>query len=459
MSRAKIEYDDYKVKAFLDANIILEGQRLTDLPWDEIDSDGPIIALITPTAMKEVDSKKQDGRIGKRAREFNRLIASVAAGGPPIIIRESKPRVELALSRAARIPWDQLDDLDPTDGDSCIVAEALHAKEMNLDGKMIVSHDIKPIAFASAYDLDTLHVSDKWLRPPEPSPHDKEIQRLKARVSEFEAKEPTFNITIEIIDPEPVPVVRIMDLTDTERAQIESKIVANNPQINQGRGLSTRLGYDSSYEDRYKTYRRQVPIFMENYAQRLERLFNQVRFIIRVENVGKVQAENLVLEVTTSSGWLHDRFVWVSPGGPTCPQPRADYLSLGPSRFPISPALSVLGRHEFGFKDKPDWGPSFSVTCQDFRHEETWAYEAILGIDPRLTEPTITVAATAGNFRGKERKQMIVQRRLETLHISQVIDLDSLRFARPTPIDDLLNQRDLDEFFDWKAFSVDDGGE
>ena len=124
MTLAEIEYDNYKVKAFLDTNIILEGRPLPELPWEEIDIAGPILALITPTAIREIDSKKQDGRIGKRAREFNRMIASVAAGGPPIVIRESAPRVDLALSRALRIPWDKHDDLDPDDGDSLDLAPA-----------------------------------------------------------------------------------------------------------------------------------------------------------------------------------------------------------------------------------------------------------------------------------------------------------------------------------------------
>ena len=49
MPRAEIKYDDFKVKAFLDANIILECRPLTELPWREIDAEGPIIVLITPT--------------------------------------------------------------------------------------------------------------------------------------------------------------------------------------------------------------------------------------------------------------------------------------------------------------------------------------------------------------------------------------------------------------------------
>jgi len=236
VARAEIKYDDYKVKAFLDTNIILEGRPLAELPWQEIDADGPILALVTPTAIKEIDSKKQDGRIGKRAREFNRLIASVAAGGPPVVIRESAPHVELALSRAVRIPWDQHDDLDPDDGDSCIVAEVLHAKDMSAAGKLIVSHDIKPIAFASNYDVPTLHVSESWLRQPEPHPKDREVQKLKHQLTQYQVAEPTFEISIDVIEAEPVELVRIEDLSDAECATIHSRIHDLNPPEDQARG-------------------------------------------------------------------------------------------------------------------------------------------------------------------------------------------------------------------------------
>ena len=174
----KIAYDEYIIKAFLDTNVLLECKPLSDLPWEEVHADGPIIALVTPTAMKEIDSKKKDGRIGKRAREFNRLIGPVAKGGSPVIIRDSNPRVELALSRCSHIPWSSFVELDQSDGDSCIVAEILCAKDMTSAGKILLSHDIKPIALSVGYEIDVLHVSDDWLRPTEPSPHQKENQKL-----------------------------------------------------------------------------------------------------------------------------------------------------------------------------------------------------------------------------------------------------------------------------------------
>lgn len=458
MARADIKYDYYKVKAFLDTNIILECRPLAELPWEEIDSNGPILALMTPTAIKEIDSKKQDGRIGKRAREFNRLIASVAAGGPPIVIRDSAPRVELALSRAVRIPWDQHDDLDPSDGDSCIVAEVLHAKDMGAAGKLIVSHDIKPIAFASNYDVPTLHVSDSWLRHPEPHPKDREIQKLTQRLVQYQMAEPAFEIGLELIDADPVALVRIEDLTDAERSMIESRIQDLNPPQDQARntyGILPGIGnYDHSYGERFKAYRKRVPVFMANYAQRLERLFNQARFRLKVVNTSNVQAENLLVEVGVTYGWLHDRFVFVSPQGPMKPTPReTPIIPMTNLRSMIPPRV---GRHEFEYKEAPNCGRAFSVTCADFRHRQEYVFEGVVSFDARAVDTTeISVGVTASNFRGTADDVKAIERKIETLHVSKLIDLNALKITVPVPMQTLLDEQDYGAI-DWKALDEGD---
>lgn len=463
MPRTKIRYDDYKVKAFLDTNIILEGRPLAELPWEEIDAEGPIIALLTPTAIKEVDSKKQDGRIGKRAREFNKLIAPVAAGGPPIVIRESGPRVELALAYAVRIPWDQHDDLDPDDGDSCIVAEALHASDISPAGKLLVSQDIKPISFAANYDLETVHVAENWLRQMEPGPADKEVQRLKSKLAEYEANEPQFDIMVEMSDGEPVVVVRIHDLAEGERSSLERKILNDNPSQNQARGaysFSVLGDYDDTYDDRYDAYRKRVPIYVGTYEQRLERMFNQARIKLKISNTGKVQAENLLVEVNVSSGWLHDRYVWVSPGGPAVPKPRHDRLAYISSLVrDISTMPDRVGRHEVAFKDAPRWRSWFSATCQDFRHGQEWSFEGVVGFDARAPDAKIIVTVTASNYRGKAQKVKQIERKLGSVHISKLINVETLRFAAQTPIDEVIRRKDCRDAIDWKAFPVDEDDE
>src|SRR5438477_194803 len=176
----------FNTYVFLDTNIILEGNPLIDLPWSDVDSVGPILVLLTPTVLAEVDSKKRDGRLGTRARDFNRLIGPVASTGQPVALRSEPPVVMLALAVCERIPWDKYDDLSSDDADSRVIAEVLHARGVPLGQRVVVSHDIKPISMATRHGLKTLHVSDNWIRPPEPSRSDKEVQRLKAQLAELQ---------------------------------------------------------------------------------------------------------------------------------------------------------------------------------------------------------------------------------------------------------------------------------
>jgi hypothetical protein len=276
---------DYKVAAFLDTNIMLECRQLAELPWEEIDAEGPILALVTPTTRAEIDKKKQDGRVGKTARAFNRLIGPLATGRPPIVIREARPRVELALARAGRIPWDAHDGLDREQPDARIVAEAIHAVLDESTLRIVVSHDINPLALATAHGLSALHVTDAWLRPPEPSPADKEIQRLKDRLRALEATEPKLRIKITAPTESPVNVFRVEDLPYGDRRAIERRILAHRQRRDFSDPAYLLRGEVQEPPDSYR--REKLPAYLDRYAWHIERMFNQVRFGVEVENTNE----------------------------------------------------------------------------------------------------------------------------------------------------------------------------
>lgn len=457
MPSINVEYDAFKIKAFIDANIVLEGRDLKDLPWQEIDSEGPIIVLITPTAIKEIDSKKHDGRIGRHARECNRIIASVLESGTPFVIREAAPRVELALAYSVRIPWVDYDILDPNEGDACIVAEALNAVGMSDDGKVLVSQDIKPLAFAKNFGLNTKHVSETWLRPKEPSPSEKEIQRLKSKLTMYETKEPSVSVKIDIIDNEPIQTFRIRPLTSIERSSIETKIIRNNPRKTQSIQHpipSAFPVYDHEYDREFDNYVKKIPIYVKDYENRMARLFNQARYKVSVLNDGTVPAENLLIELSVSSGWFNDRFVWESPNGPRAPSPRNNRLQsyISGIRAPIFP--KPTGRHDFAFRVKPNCSAKVSATCEDFRQNQIWTLEGIIGIDSYYPETIITVSLTASNLIGTQVISRVVLRENKDVHISEVIDQNQLKTLIPVPFQRNLQDRNFHNLIDWDAFAV-----
>lgn len=194
---------------------------------------------------------------------------------------------------------------------------------------------------------------------------------------------------------------------------------------------------------------------MENYAQRLERLFNQARFRLKVSNISKVHAENLLVEVSISNGWLHDRFVYVSPEGPVKPSPRDELFFSTHNLQSMMP--QHVGRHEFEYKETPSYGLSFSVMCEDFRHRQEYVFEGVVSMDARAAETAeISVAVTASNFRGTTEGTKVIERMVQACHVSKLIDLNTLKVTAPVPMQELLDNGDY-EAIDWKA--LDDGDE
>lgn len=446
MTQKSPDFDSYKVIAFLDANVILEGRPLAELPWQEVDPEGPVLLLLTPTAMKQIDVHKRDGRVGKIARAFNQTVSTVATGGRPVMIREDAPRVMLGLSTAERIDWDQYQDLDPNDSDHRIVAEVIHARGLGDAVKVVVSHDINPLAVATGRGLRTLRITDAWLRPAEPGPAEKEIQRLTQRLRQYEATEPSLEISIAAAGA-PLRVFRIQDLTDSEGESIEHKIHELHPRESQPRdafGMTVGLGnYDHSYSERFETYRtKRLPAFMARYAENIERLFNQTPFRLEVRNAGKVQAENLLIEVSVCYGWIHDRFVFVSPQGPFAPRPRTTPYFPMPN---LGKMLANVGRHEMDYQEEPRRGESFSVTCADFRHGQSWGFEGVVGVDARRENATaITVRVTASNFRGEAEETLVVEKRIEQVHVSELIELEILKAIRHASIEDVIENEGIE---------------
>lgn len=99
-----IDWNQFPAVAFIDSNVVLECLALEQLPWFEIHRTGPILVLIVPTVLREVDSKKSNARLGDHARRFNRTLRPLFAEQATVTIRSSPmPKVELAFADCGRM--------------------------------------------------------------------------------------------------------------------------------------------------------------------------------------------------------------------------------------------------------------------------------------------------------------------------------------------------------------------
>lgn len=430
---------------YLDTNIVLEGLPLAELPWQTIDATGPILILLTPTLLREVDAKKKDGRLGTRAREFNRMVAPLATSGKSLTLQTSPVRVEVALAKCRRIDWDAFDGLDSTQGDDCLIAEALNAADVpRCDRTLVVSHDINPLFTAQRHGLEAFHVQDSWLRPPEPGPQEKEIGKLKQQLADYKKSEPELDVHFEVT-PTSIELYRIQALTEQEAAALVRRILEKNPKPVQNRpewsGMADVFGqYDHTLDDRYKSYASAaVPDFVGDYARHLEMLFNQVPFTISLRNNGKVRADSMRVDVHVVGGYFNPKATFVRPDGPQAPTPK-NPLYVKPFFENIPEPYRPAGRHEVEIALTPRQA-SFSLQCADFRQGQDWSHRGWLILDAHTDEPPrVIVKVTAANLHGTATQTYEIQTTIESRKVSDMVDSQELRVIHPFHILDVLEK-------------------
>jgi hypothetical protein len=62
--------------------------------------------------------------------------------------------------------------------------------------RLFVSQDINPIGMATRHGVKVKTLPESWLRPAEPSPDQRKINKLEGRVRELQATEPDLEVTI-----------------------------------------------------------------------------------------------------------------------------------------------------------------------------------------------------------------------------------------------------------------------
>ncbi|TIX18982.1 MAG: hypothetical protein E5V41_03770 [Mesorhizobium sp.] len=444
------DHTKYSTIVFIDSMVALEGKPLDQMPWDELDPTGPILVLVVSQVNSEIDKRKRDGRLAKRARAFNRLISPAAETTAPHRVSPGPPAVDIAIARHRRIDWDQYDDLDPDGGDDRVVAQILHARDVPDQRKLLLTNDTNPIAIGSRHGLKSWRMPDHWLADPEPSPSDKEVARLKARVRELEQAQPNVEVSLQYGAEQPQTVFRVEPIPTEGRKAITSFIIRQNPSQDDDSPFNVLRDY--SYGDRYREYRTKiVPAYAASVHRFLEVEYGQIPFTFSLKNVGDLQAESLVLRLASSGGSLHNRFTCYPIFGPPAPRPKSGILDG--VRFNPDSIRSPVGRHDMHFAVGPDRGKIIEVHCADFRHGRSWEFEGIATIDPHFDSPfVIDVEVTASNMRGIQRHSFDLTYAVQNAKISDLVDLLKRTYRIPTPMRDRFNAEVNAKNWHWMEF-------
>jgi len=235
-----------------------------------------------------------------------------------------------------------------------------------------------------------------------------------------------------------VDVLRVNSLSDSEQDAILDRIRKQSPRPRQEQqnGYSTRIigdfNYDYTLDDRYDEWLdHQLPRFVNQLDKKMELLYNQVEISIILRNVGQVQAESLLIELTATGGWMNSKLILVAPTGPSAPRPRPLNM-FGPDFHSNIPRVnSPPGKHEVVVEDEVKRSCYVRIGCEDFRHGSEYEYKFVAWLDPWIEAPfRVGAVLTAANLRGESSSSLILQKCANLVTLDDLIDLDELKYRK-----------------------------
>ncbi len=181
-----------------DTNLFIQCLPLGELPWSALGDFEEIRLIVCRPVQREIDNQKNRGndRVGKRARTAYKLFRNIIMGDSDhIVVREDKPIVKVYLDVRLLPNQELTDTLDYSKPDDEIVG-CLHKFKQDCQSKDIrlLTHDSGPMATADSLSLDFIAISDNWLLQPEHNETEKELVRLRNRVSQLQNAEPQFQL-------------------------------------------------------------------------------------------------------------------------------------------------------------------------------------------------------------------------------------------------------------------------
>lgn len=177
------------LSVILDANVLVHGRSLVDLPWHVLGRDPIEIVLVAPV-IRELDKLKvQTGRPNKVARALSSDVRSLLnEPDRTATVRQSGPAVTKRVE-LRKVTTTIADGLDLAHADQALINYALH---LQADGQdiLLLTDDTICATTAEEFGLQVKLIDDDWLRDAEPDEASKENLRLAAENRRLKVAEP-----------------------------------------------------------------------------------------------------------------------------------------------------------------------------------------------------------------------------------------------------------------------------
>lgn len=393
----------YDNVVLIDSQVVLEARPLDQLPWTELFT-GTILLLVTRQVQTEIDRRKNDPRLGKRARAFNKLLDGFITHRVPSPVL-TDPRVDVATVANRPIDWSAIDDLDRDDSDDRIVAQALNALVDEPGRLVLLSHDMRPRDAAATHGLSAVRLPETWLREPEPTPAERRITELEAKIRLLSASQPEVTVRLAAITPALWAYREVGEVSTEQASMLRNLILYRAPRPPRDPFGNDMMVGDYDFGSRFAEWergiRRNIPLLHRG----LTRLYAQHRLCVSIENVGSIPAESLSLEIRSGNALLHSVPYGVLLTGPRAPRPRPFHHALLGNLGQLSPAIRRL--FEF-YWDERGPGSNLMLSCGSFRQEKLHEVEVSVELLPQSAPKAhIEAVVTASNLKGDVRARLV----------------------------------------------------
>lgn len=390
-----------------DTNFFIQCKDAVEIDWSLVGDADSVLLVVLNEVHREIDKLKSGGnaRRAKRARAISsQLRALIFSSEEEIEVRRSGPAVFLTLAPRQDPTREKPEGFDPNSADERIAEEAKACSDSFFDGELtLLSDDGMPLRAAQLLWMKICPVPEQWLLPPEPSEHDRAIQKLNERLVALEKQGPSIKLRLDgdstsiigtMLFYPPLShhfIVHVMDaLKAAFPLQQPSAGRATSAIENIFRGLEPEPteAYLRDLETKHSEWLKKA----ENFISRLPVIHNLMADAVKehlvLSNSGSTPAEHLVVDVSAMGSIRlqepvdEDDEIEV-PEFPQPPKPRrmeifgpmSDYAagplfrdSLRGIRFPTN--RIARDRHEFywEFAEPASNSERCLGQCEDFRH-------------------------------------------------------------------------------------------
>jgi PIN domain len=164
---------------FTGTNGFIQVRDLKDIPWKELFPEVKAVdVLVAPSVIDELDRHKTGTNQRRRDRARLALQVIERASREPdlaLVIRDDPIRVRIVISTAPRFDWAKHPNLDPTNPDDQLVAEALSFG----NSAAVFSHDTGPRIRARIAKIEAYEPAAEWLLPIEQTDDQRKITKLE----------------------------------------------------------------------------------------------------------------------------------------------------------------------------------------------------------------------------------------------------------------------------------------